>query len=37
MRTVEMAIDYKDQNEKYIVGVDLSGNPTVRIHDSLYF
>ena len=37
MRTVEMAINYKDHNEKHIVGVDLSGNPTVRIHDYLYF
>ena len=37
MRTVEMAIDYKEHNEKRVVGVDLSGNPTVRMYDSLYF
>ena len=37
MRTVEMAINYKEHNEKHIVGVDLSANPTVRIHDYLYF
>ena len=36
MRTVEMAINYKDHNEKHIVGVVLSCNPTVRIDDYLY-
>lgn len=29
MRTVQMAIDYKDHNENHVVGIDLSGNPTV--------
>ena len=30
-RTTQLAIDYFNQNEYCVVGVDLSGNPTVII------
>ena len=30
LRTAEMAVRYKEAGEEHIVGVELSGNPTVR-------
>ena len=30
LRTAQLAVDYQKQHEVHIVGVDLSGNPTVQ-------
>ena len=38
LRTAQLAIDYLKQHEVHIVGVDLSGNPTVKkINRMIYY
>ena len=37
LRTAQLAVDYQKQHEVHIVGVDLSGNPTVKNNNRMIY